>query len=51
MVYKLVNELGGVSEHNSIVKNVRADDWTAELAIITSNASLCCRNLYWTEPG
>ena len=27
---------GSVSEKNRIVKNVRADDWTAELEIIAS---------------
>ena len=29
--------VGSVYEQNSIVKNVRVDDWTAELAIIASN--------------
>ena len=29
--------VGGVIEQNSIVKNVRTDDWTAKRAIIASN--------------
>ena len=31
--------VGDVNEQNSIVKNVRTDDWAAELAIITSNVT------------
>ena len=31
------SNVGGVNEEKSIVKNVHADDWTAELATIASN--------------
>ena len=30
--------VGGICEPNSIVQNVRVDDWTAELVVIASNA-------------
>ena len=30
-------EISSVSEESSIVKNVHADDWIAELAIVVSN--------------
>ena len=38
--------VGGVCEQNSIMKNVRVDDWTAERAIIASNG---CGNHSVTE--
>ena len=46
MVSQLVNSLWsikhcfGVYEHNSIVNSIRADDWTAELAIIAGTVSI-----------
>ena len=40
-LYNLLLE--DVYEQNSIVKNVRVDDWTAELAIIASNDKLCVK--------
>ena len=33
------SNVGGVNEEKRIVKNVHADDWTAELATIASNAT------------
>ena len=37
----LSSSVGGVSEHNSIVKNIRAEDFKTELAIIASNEENC----------
>ena len=38
MKWLVLSIVGGLYEQNSVVKNVRVDDWTVELAIIASNA-------------
>ena len=40
MASQLVNVCWSIKQENSRVNSIRADDWTAELAIIASNVSI-----------